>query len=91
MTAQNDIAVQDHGTEIEGDTRLLEQIEMPWGFRLRPADMQEKALDVIIEWGLTLLGVAFLLAAFAQWLLPGALYVGDALMLKLVLTGVLGL
>ncbi|MCV6592613.1 MAG: hypothetical protein OIF48_06660, partial [Silicimonas sp.] len=47
--------------------------------------------DVIIEWGLTLLGVAFLLAAFAQWLLPGALYVGDALMLKLVLTGVLGL
>ena len=75
----------------EATEPLLEQIEMPWGFRLRPADMQESASDFIIEWGLTLLGVAFLLAAFAQWLLPGAIYVGDALMLKFVLTCVLGL
>jgi hypothetical protein len=70
---------------------LLEQIEMPWGFRLRPADMQESAADFIIEWGLTIFGVAFLLAAFAQWLLPGSVYSGDALMLKFVLTCVLGL
>jgi len=70
---------------------MLQQIEMPWGFRLRPADMQEKPLDVIIEWTLTLLGVAFLLAAFAQWLLPGSIYTGDAIMLKFVLTCVLGL
>lgn len=75
----------------EATEPLLEQIEMPWGFRLRPADMQESASDFIIEWGLTLLGVAFLLAAFAQWLLPGAIYAGDALMLKFVLTCVLGL
>ena len=70
---------------------MLEQIEMPWGFRLRPADMQESAKDFLIEWGLTLLGIAFLLAAFAQWLLPGSIYAGDALMLKFVMTCLLGL
>ena len=70
---------------------LLAQIEMPWGFRLRPADMQESASDFIIEWGLTILGIAFLLSAFAQWLLPGSVYSGDALMLKFVMTCILGL
>lgn len=76
--------------ETEGGA-LLEQIEMPWGFRLRPANMQEKPSDVIIEWALTFVGIAFLLSAFGQWLLPGAIYSGDALMLKFVLTCVLGL
>jgi hypothetical protein len=70
---------------------LLEMIEMPWGFRLRPADMKEKATDLIVEWGLTLLGVSLLLCAFAQWLLPGSLYVGNTLVVKLVLTCVLGM
>lgn len=70
---------------------LLEQIEMPWGFRLRPADMQEKASDLMIEWTLTLFGVALLLSAFAQWLLPGSLYVGDSMVAKFVLTCVLGM
>lgn len=70
---------------------LLKQIEMPWGFRLRPADMEEKASDTIIEWSLTLVGIAFLLSAFGQWLLPGSIYSGDALMLKFVLTCILGL
>jgi hypothetical protein len=77
---------------ITGDTSpLLEQIEMPWGFRLRPADMEEKASDLAIEWGLTLLGVALLISAFAQWLLPSSLYVGNTLMAKFVLTCVLGM
>ncbi|NNE80418.1 MAG: hypothetical protein HKN18_09120 [Silicimonas sp.] len=75
----------------EVEEPLLEQIEMPWGFRLRPADMAEKPSDTIIEWALTFLGIAFLLSAFAQWLLPGSLYTGDALMVKFVLTCVLGL
>jgi len=70
---------------------LLEQIEMPWGFRLRPADMQERASDLMIEWTLTLFGVALLLSAFAQWLLPGSLYVGDSMVAKFVLTCVLGM
>ncbi len=77
---------------ISGDTSpLLEQIETPWGFRLRPANMEEKASDLVIEWGLTLLGIALLLAAFAQWLLPSSLYVGDSLVSKFVLTCVLGM
>ncbi|MEM7720462.1 MAG: hypothetical protein AAF222_14785 [Pseudomonadota bacterium] len=77
---------------ITGDTSpLLEQIETPWGFRLRPANMEEKASDLIIEWGLTLLGIALLVSAFAQWLLPSSLYVGNGLVAKLVLTCVLGM
>ncbi len=77
---------------ITGDTSpLLEQIETPWGFRLRPANMEEKASDLFVEWGLNLLGVALLIAAFAQWLLPSSLYVGSGLMAKLVLTCVLGM
>ena len=78
-------------TNNDDEAPLLAQIEMPWGFRLRPADMQEKASDLIIEWALTLMGIAFLLSAFAQWLLPGSLYSGDALMVKFVLTCVLGM
>ncbi len=78
-------------TDIEDEAPLLSQIEMPWGFRLRPADMEEKTSDLIIEWGLTLGGIAFILSAFAQWLLPGSMYVGDALMVKFVLTCVLGM
>lgn len=73
------------------ETPLLKVIEMPWGFRLRPADMQEKASDLIIEWGLNLVGVTLLLSAFAQWVLPGSIYSGDALMVKFVLTCVLGM
>lgn len=77
---------------ISGDTSpLLEQIETPWGFRLRPANMEEKASDLVIEWGLTILGIALLISAFAQWLLPSSLYVGDTLMAKFVLTCVLGM
>ena len=70
---------------------VLALIEMPWGFRIRPADMEASALDAIVEWGLTLLGVAFILAAFGQWVLPASLYVGDAIMVKFVLTCILGL
>ncbi|MEO1025680.1 MAG: hypothetical protein AAFX07_09010 [Pseudomonadota bacterium] len=76
---------------VEEPEPLLKQIEMPWGFRLRPADMQEKATDALIEWGLTLLGIALVLSAFAQWLLPSSIYVGDTLMVKFVLTCVLGM
>lgn len=70
---------------------VLELIEMPWGFRIRPADMEAGATDAIVEWGLTIFGIAFLMAAFGQWILPGTLYTGDAIMVKFVLTCVLGL
>ena len=85
MTSRNPEKVRDP------DEPLLEQIEMPWGFRLRPADISEKTTDAIIEWSLTVFGVAALLSAFAQWVLPSSFYSGDALLMKLVLTCVLGL
>lgn len=75
----------------EAEEPVLELIEMPWGFRIRPADMEATALDAIVEWGLTILGIAFLLAAFGQWIVPGSLYTGDAIMIKFVMTCVLGL
>lgn len=75
----------------EPETPVLDVIDMPWGFRIRPADMEAKSTDAIVEWGLTILGVAFLLAAFGQWILPGSLYSGDAVMIKFVMTCLLGL
>lgn len=73
------------------DSPVLELIDMPWGFRIRPADMEAKAVDAVIEWALTILGIAFLIAAFGQWILPGSLFSGDAVMLKFVMTCILGL
>lgn len=78
-------------TPVDQPDPLLKQIEMPWGFRLRPADMKEKASDTLIEWGLTFLGIALVMSAFAQWLLPSSIYVGDTLMVKFILTCVLGM
>jgi hypothetical protein len=78
-------------TDGDNVTPVLTQIEMPWGFRLRPADMGQKTSDTVIEWALTFAGIAFLLAAFGQWILPGSLYSGDALMIKFVLTCILGM
>lgn len=83
-------AISEATNEID-EAPLLKMIEMPWGFRLRPADMQEKASDLFIEWGLNLVGITLLLSAFAQWVLPSSLYIGDALMVKFVLTCVLGM
>lgn len=83
-------AISEATNEID-ESPLLKMIEMPWGFRLRPADMQEKASDLFIEWGLNLVGITLLLSAFAQWVLPSSLYIGDALMVKFVLTCVLGM
>ena len=79
--------IHDH----ESEDPVLELIDMAWGFRIRPADMESNATDAIAEWGLTVLGIAFLFAAFGQWVLPGSLYTGDALMIKFVLTCILGL
>ena len=78
-----------HNSETEEP--VLELIAMPWGFSISPADMEVKALDAVIEWGLTILGIAFLLAAFGQWVVPGSLFTGDAIMIKFVMTCVLGL
>ena len=73
----------------DAEAPALEMIETPWGFRLRPADMQDQATDAVIEWGLTFLGIVLIASAFGQWVLPGALYGSETLVMKLVLTVVL--
>ena len=38
--------------EINGDESevpVLDVIDMPWGFRIRPADMEAKTTDALIE------------------------------------------
>ena len=57
----------------DGVEPVLEMLETPWGFRLRPAKIDNKRVDALIEWTLTGLGVALILAAIAQWLLPKSL------------------
>lgn len=70
---------------------VLDLIEMPWGFRLRPANIENRLSDAIIEWALTAIGISLLLVAFGQWILPGSLFGQDALMMRFILTCVLGL
>ena len=84
MTAMRSIA------DVDPDKPGLELINMPWGFRLRPADMAERAGEAITEWALTFLGIVLLLSAFGQWILPGSIYGGDMIAMKLMLTAVLG-
>jgi hypothetical protein len=84
MTAMRSIG------EIDPDKPGLELINMPWGFRLRPADMAEQAGEAITEWALTFLGIVLLISAFGQWILPGSIYGGDMIAMKLMLTAVLG-
>ncbi len=84
MTAMRSIA------EVDPDEPGLELINMPWGFRLRPADMAERAGEAITEYALTFLGIVLLLSAFGQWILPGSIYGGDMIAMKLMLTAVLG-
>ncbi|QMU57628.1 MAG: hypothetical protein GKR98_05080 [Boseongicola sp.] len=74
----------------EDEQPALKMIDTPWGFRLRPADMQEQAGEAVTEWALTFLGIVLLLSAFGQWILPGSMYGGDMIAMKLMLTAVLG-
>lgn len=73
----------------DGVEPVLEMLETPWGFRLRPAKIDNKRVDALIEWTLTGLGVALILAAIAQWLLPGAALAGDVIAMKLMFSAVL--
>ncbi|MGI9389888.1 MAG: hypothetical protein ACR2O1_07515 [Boseongicola sp.] len=84
MTAMRSIA------EVDPDKPGLKLINMPWGFRLRPADMDERAGEAVTEYALTFLGIILLISAFGQWILPGSIYGGDMIAMKLMLTAVLG-
>ena len=73
----------------EGEDPALEMIETPWGFRLRPAKIENPRIDAIVEWSLTGLGALLILAAIVQWFLPGTTFGGDMLAMKLMFSTVL--
>ena len=68
---------------------VLEMLETPWGFRLRPAHIENKLIDALVEWTLTGLGVLLILAALAQWFLPGNVLAGDVIAMKVMFSAVL--
>ena len=73
----------------DGKEPALEMIETPWGFRLRPAKIENKRIDAAIEWGLSGLGAILVLAALVQWFLPGALAAGEIMGMKLMFSAIL--
>ena len=83
MNAISNVNIHDTGDPV------LEMLETPWGFRLRPAKIENKRIDALIEWTLTGLGVALILAALVQWLLPGSTLAGDVIAMKLMFSAVL--
>ena len=83
MNAFTKVYVGDEGSP------ALEMIETPWGFRLRPAHMENLRKDAVIEYVLTGLGGLLILAAAVQWLLPGTRWGGDMLAIKLMFSTVL--
>ncbi len=84
------MAAKDKKADENSKSEGLELINMPWGFRLRPADMKDSTFDTVTELGLTFLGITLILCAFAQWLVPGTLYGGNMVAMKLMLTATLG-
>lgn len=79
MSKQSDFGVG-------GQTRLSELTigETFWGYVIRETDKGFE-LRMAVEAALRFLGLIMIIAAFAQWLLPGALLDGDLLPMKLAL------
>ena len=76
------------GIDDSGDP-VLEMFETPWGFRLRPAHIENKRIDALVEWSLTGLGALLILASIAQWFLPGATSGGELVAMKVMFSAVL--
>jgi hypothetical protein len=83
MNAITKIGIDDSGDPV------LEMLETPWGFRLRPAKIENKRLDALVEWSLTGLGALLILAAVAQWFLPSVASGGEVVAMKLMFSAVL--
>jgi hypothetical protein len=86
MTAHADIDAA--GSAAPVYVPALEIRDTQWGFVVtEPADGVSR--DLLSAAALKLVAVACLVAAGAQWLLPGSIFSGDVLVMKLVLTSVL--
>ncbi len=85
MTVQTDI-LPEHG-DATVPPRLLRVHDTQWGFIVYEASTRPE--DMLAETGFKFMAFAALFAAGAQWLLPGSLFSGDVLIMKLGLTSVL--
>lgn len=83
MNAFAKVGIDDSGEPV------LEMVETPWGFRLRPAKIENKRIDALVEWSLTGLGVLLIFAAIVQWFLPSAASSGEIIAMKLMFSAVL--
>jgi hypothetical protein len=87
MTAHADITAA--GTATSGRAPALEIRDTHWGFVVTELP-DGVSHDVVMEAVLKFAAVSLVLAAVAQWLLPGSMFSGDVLVMKLVLTVALG-
>ena len=68
---------------------ILDIRDTHWGFVVtEPA--QGLSGDVLSEAAMKFVAAALVIAAAAQWLMPGSMFSGDVLVMKLVLTAALG-
>lgn len=87
MTAHADITVRD--AEPAAGTAALDIRDTRWGFVVTETP-RRAGIDQLSELGLKFAAGTLLLAALAQWLLPGSLFTGDVVIMKLALTLILG-
>jgi hypothetical protein len=86
MTAHVDIDAA--GSSVPVHVPALEIRDTRWGFVVtEPADAVSRVL--LSAAALKIVAVVFLVAAAAQWLMPGSMFSGDVLVMKLVLTAAL--
>jgi hypothetical protein len=87
MTAHTDISAS--GSAAPVCDPVLEIRDTQWGFVVTEVRGGLSG-DLMVEAALKFAALALGLAAMAQWLLPGSLFAGDVLLMKLALTAVLG-
>jgi hypothetical protein len=86
MTAHADIIPAGHGASVV--VPALEIRDTQWGFVVsEPANGLSR--ETLSEAALKFTSAALLIAAAAQWLMPGSMFSGDVVVMKLVLTAAL--
>jgi hypothetical protein len=87
MTVHADITTR--GSERADDAGALDIRDTPWGFVVTET-ARHAGPDHLSELVLKFAAACLAVAALAQWLLPGSLFSGEVVLMKLALTLVLG-
>lgn len=86
MTVHADILSE--AGEANASSSILNIQDTQWGFIVHES-AKAPGQEILAQTGLKFLAFTALLAAGAQWLLPGSLFTGDVLLMKLGLTSAL--